>query len=61
MTRALHLSDALTLPLELVTESVGILAVKRAGGSYGANLGWLRTMGLITERGPITVTEGLYR
>ncbi len=31
------------------------------GGSYGANLGWLRTMRLITERGPITVTEALHR
>lgn len=31
------------------------------GGSYGANLGWLRTMGLITERGPIAATEGLHR
>jgi len=31
------------------------------GGSYGTNLGWLRTMGVITERGPIAVTEGLKR
>lgn len=31
------------------------------GGSYGTNLGRLRTMGLITERGPIAPTEGLYR
>jgi hypothetical protein len=31
------------------------------GGSYGTNLGRLRTMGLITERGPIAPTEGLHR
>jgi len=36
MIRALHISDALSLPLELVTESVAILAVKRAGKSHTA-------------------------
>lgn len=30
------------------------------GGSYGTNLGRLRTMGLITARGPIATTPGLY-
>lgn len=37
------------------------LAIHPNGGSYGANLGWLRTMGLITDRGPIAVTEGARR
>lgn len=37
------------------------LGLHPKGGSYGTNLGWLRTMGIITERGPIAATEGLYR
>lgn len=37
------------------------LGIHPNGGSYGTNLGWLRTMGIITERGPIAATEGLYR
>lgn len=36
MQKTIHLSDDLSLPLELVTESVAILAVKRAGKSYTA-------------------------
>ena len=32
----LHLSPDLALPLELVTESLSILAIKRAGKSYTA-------------------------
>ncbi len=36
MTRALRVAADLMLPLELVTESVGILAVKRAGKSHTA-------------------------
>lgn len=36
MIRVLHLAHDLRLPLELVTESVGILAVKRAGKSHTA-------------------------
>jgi hypothetical protein len=42
-------------------ELAGLLGIHPNGGSYGANLGWLRTMGLITEKGPITTTEGLLR
>jgi hypothetical protein len=37
------------------------LGIHPNGGSYGTNLGRLRTMGLITERGPIAPTEGLRR
>jgi len=37
------------------------LGIHPNGGSYGTNLGWLRTMGIITERGPIAATEGLFR
>jgi hypothetical protein len=37
------------------------LGIHPKGGSYGTNLGWLRTMGIITDRGPITTTEGLVR
>jgi hypothetical protein len=36
------------LPREELAEKLGL---HPNGGSYGANLGWLRTMGLITERG----------
>lgn len=36
MTTKIRLADNLTLPIELVTESVGILAVKRAGKSHTA-------------------------
>ena len=32
----IRLGDGLRLPLELVTESVGILAIKRAGKSHTA-------------------------
>jgi hypothetical protein len=38
-----------------------VLGLHPTGGRFGTNLGWLRTMGVITERGPIAVTEGLYR
>jgi hypothetical protein len=34
--RKLHLAEDLRLPLDVITESVGILAVKRAGKSYTA-------------------------
>lgn len=37
-----------------------MLGIHPNGGRFGTNLGWLRTMGLITERGPISVTPGLY-
>ena len=36
MTRTVRISDALSLPIDLVTESIGILAVKRAGKSHTA-------------------------
>lgn len=39
-------------------ELASLLGIHPNGGSYGTNLGRLRTMGLITERGPIQVTEG---
>lgn len=39
-------------------ELASLLELHPNGGSYGANLGWLRTMGVITERGPIALTEG---
>lgn len=42
-------------------ELAGRLGLHPHGGSYGANLGWLRTMGLLTERGPIRATDGLLR
>lgn len=42
-------------------ELAAALGLHPNGGSYGANLGWLRTMGLITARGPIEQTEGLNR
>lgn len=37
------------------------LEIHPNGGRYGSDLAWLRTMGVITERGPITVTEGALR
>lgn len=37
------------------------LGLHPTGGRYGTNLGWLRTMEIITERGPIAPTEGLFR
>jgi hypothetical protein len=42
-------------------ELAGRLGLHPNGGSYGTNLGWLRTMGLITPRGAIQATEGLTR
>jgi hypothetical protein len=42
-------------------ELAAALGLHPNGGSYGTNLGRLRTMGLITERGPIQVTEGAMR
>jgi hypothetical protein len=42
-------------------ELAGLLGIHPNGGRYGSNLGWLRTMGVITERGPIAPTEGLMR
>jgi len=36
------------------------LGLHPKGGSYGANLGWIRTMGLITEKGPIQPTAALF-
>lgn len=46
----------LTLDRNELAERLGL---HPNGGSYGTNLGRLRTMGLITERGPIRVTEAL--
>lgn len=40
-------------------ELANALGIHPNGGSFGTNLGRLRTMGLITERGPIAVTKGL--
>ena len=37
------------------------LGIHPNGGRYGADLARLRTMGLVTERGPIATTEGLLR
>lgn len=37
------------------------LGIHPNGGSYGANLGRLRVLGLLTERGPIKVTEAYHR
>jgi hypothetical protein len=42
-------------------ELAATLGLHPNGGSYGTNLGWLRTMGLITERGPIQTTDALVR
>ncbi len=42
-------------------ELAAALGLHPTGGRFGKNLGWLRTMGLITARGPIAVTEGLHR
>jgi len=42
-------------------ELAAALGIHPNGGSYGQNLAWLRTMGLITERGPIKATDGLIR
>lgn len=39
-------------------ELAAALGLHPNGGSYGTNLGRLRTMGLITERGPIQLTQG---
>lgn len=40
-------------------EVAAALSLHPNGGSYGTNLGRLRTMGLITERGPISPTKAL--
>ncbi|HYO24965.1 MAG TPA: hypothetical protein VEQ85_08445 [Lacipirellulaceae bacterium] len=37
------------------------LGIHPNGGRYGSDLAWLRTMRVITERGPIEVTEGARR
>lgn len=37
------------------------LGIHPNGGRYGSNLAWLRTMGLIPERGTIELTEGAWR
>ncbi|MDB5295596.1 MAG: hypothetical protein JWO31_1579, partial [Phycisphaerales bacterium] len=42
-------------------ELAAALGIHPKGGSFGTNLGWLRTMGVITDRGPIAPTEGLRR
>lgn len=42
-------------------ELAGHLGIHPNGGSYGTNLGRLRTMGLITERGPIELTSGAFK
>lgn len=42
-------------------ELADALGVHPNGGSYGGNLSRLRTMGLITARGPIELTEGAAR
>jgi hypothetical protein len=42
-------------------ELAAMLSLHPTGGRFTTNLGWLRTMGIITERGPITVTDGLTR
>jgi len=42
-------------------ELAEILGLHPNGGSYGANLGWLRTMGIITPKGLIAPTDGLFR
>jgi hypothetical protein len=42
-------------------ELAAALGIHPNGGSYGTNLGWLRTMGVITARGPIALTEGVQR
>lgn len=36
------------------------LGIHPNGGRYGSTLGWLRTMGVITERGPIAATAALW-
>lgn len=41
-------------------ELADLLGLHPNGGRYGANLSRLRTMGLITPRGPIAPTEGLF-
>ncbi len=42
-------------------ELAAALGLHPKGGSFGTNLGWLRTMGVITERGPIALTAGADR
>jgi uncharacterized protein len=42
-------------------ELAAALGIHPNGGRYGSNLAWLRTMGVITDRGPIAVTDGLLR
>ena len=42
-------------------ELAGKLGLHPTGGRFGTNLGWLRTMGIITARGPIEPTKGLFQ
>lgn len=58
--RILRVLDESSRPLSR-EELAAVLNLHPNGGSYGANLGWLRTMGVITERGPIALTEGARR
>jgi len=51
----------MSIPIEILNQHVAILGLHPNGGSYGTNLGRLRTMGIITARGPITITDGLIR
>ena len=37
------------------------LSIHAHNGSYTTSLAWLRQMGVITERGPIAPTEGVFR
>lgn len=51
--------DCLNGSADMTRDSLAAaLGLHPKGGNYGANLGRLRTMGLITERGPIRLTEG---
>ncbi len=39
----------------------GLLGIHPNGGRFNSQLGWLRTMGVIPERGSIVATEGAHR
>lgn len=58
MRRCMEAIIAAGKPLtrEELAESMGI---HPKGGTYGMNLAWLRTLGIITDRGPIAVTAAL--
>jgi hypothetical protein len=41
-------------------ELAALLQLHPTGGRYGSNLGWLRTLGLLPERGPMSLTPAFF-